>query len=72
MRGVSRRKGTVTTRRGNDAAAQDLVSRNFAAERANELWVADIERHEVLLDRVEVKGLHPWAVAAAHEKLRAA
>jgi hypothetical protein len=35
LHGVSRRKGTVTTRRGIDAAAADVVSRNFAAERAD-------------------------------------
>jgi putative transposase len=41
--GVSRRRGVVTTRRDKDARpAPDLVDRNFAAERANQLWVADI------------------------------
>jgi putative transposase len=42
--GVSRRRGVVvTTRRDRDARpAPDLVDRNFAAERANQLWVADI------------------------------
>lgn len=41
--GVSRRRGVVTTRRDKEARpAPDLVDRNFAAERANQLWVADI------------------------------
>jgi putative transposase len=41
--GVSRRRGVVTTRRDKDARpAPDLVDRNFKAERANQLWVADI------------------------------
>jgi putative transposase len=41
--GVSRRRGVVTTRRDKEARpAPDLVDRNFTAERANQLWVADI------------------------------
>jgi len=41
--GVSRRRGVITTRRDRDACpAPDLVDRNFAAERRNQLWVADI------------------------------
>ncbi len=41
--GASRRGGVVTTRRDKDARpAPDLVDRNFTAERANQLWVADI------------------------------
>jgi len=28
-------------------------------------WVDESVRHEALFDRVEVKGLHRWAVAAA-------
>jgi putative transposase len=41
--GVSRRRGVVTTRRDKDARpAPDLVERDFTAERANQLWVADI------------------------------
>jgi hypothetical protein len=43
----------------------DLVHREFAAPAANRLWVADIERHEALLNRVEVGDLHRRAVAAA-------
>ena len=41
--GASRRRGVLTTRRNKDARpAPDLVERNFTAERANQLWVADI------------------------------
>ena len=41
--GVSRRRGVVTTRRDKDARpAPDLVDRAFTAERANQLWVADL------------------------------
>lgn len=43
LQGVTRRKGTFTTVRDRDARpAPDLVSRNFAAQRADWLWVADI------------------------------
>jgi putative transposase len=43
LRGVSRRKSTVTTRRDRSARpAPDLVDRQFAADKANALWVADI------------------------------
>jgi transposase InsO family protein len=41
--GVSRRRGVITTRWDRDARpAPDLVDRNFAADRPNQLWVADI------------------------------
>jgi putative transposase len=43
LAGVSRRKGTVTTRRDRSARpAPDLVDRQFVADRPNALWVADI------------------------------
>ena len=43
LAGVSRRKSTVTTRRSRLARpAPDLVDRQFAADKPNELWVADI------------------------------
>ncbi len=54
------------------SADPDLVRRRFTASAPNELWIADIERHEALFYRVEVKGLHPRVVAAARAKLRAA
>lgn len=43
LRAISRRKFTTTTRRDRSARpAPDLVDRNFKAEEANRLWVADI------------------------------
>jgi putative transposase len=43
LAGVSRRKGTRTTRRDREARpAPDLVERNFVAERPDRLWVADV------------------------------
>ena len=54
---VKRLRGVVT--------ADDLVNRKFHRVRSNELWGYDFERHEALLNRVEVKGLHRRAVAAA-------
>ena len=43
LRGVSRRRFVVTTRRDEAARpAPDLVERRFAAEAPNQLWVADI------------------------------
>ena len=43
LQGVSRRRSTVTTRRDRSARpARDLVDRQFVADTANALWVADI------------------------------
>lgn len=43
LRGVSRRRFVVTTKRSeSEGAAPDLVERNFTADRPNRLWVADI------------------------------
>ncbi len=43
LRGVSRRKYAVTTRRAKKARpAPDLVQRNFTADSPDRLWVADI------------------------------
>ncbi len=43
LEGVSRRRKVMTTQRAADARpAPDLVDRQFVAERANQLWVADI------------------------------
>jgi putative transposase len=43
LAGVSRRKGTITTRRNPHARpAPDLVERCFVADGPNHLWVADI------------------------------
>lgn len=50
----------------------DLVQRDFTAEAPNQLWLADIERHEALLNRAVVKGHRLRSVAADRVKLRAA
>ena len=42
----------------------DLVDRRFTVDEPDRLWVTDIERHEALWNRVEVRGLHLPAVAA--------
>jgi putative transposase len=43
IEGVTRRKGTFTTRRDKDARpAPDLIERNFAVAARDQLWVADI------------------------------
>jgi len=43
LAGVSRRKGTITTRRDTEQPpAPDLVARNFTAAGPDQLWVADI------------------------------
>ena len=43
LAGVSRRRGTRTTRRDAEARpAPDLVERDFTAEKPDRLWVADI------------------------------
>jgi putative transposase len=42
LAGVSRRKFVTTTVRDGSRQAPDLVARNFAAERPDLLWVADI------------------------------
>jgi hypothetical protein len=46
-------------------ATKDLVNRQFQADRPNQLWVCDMERHEALLSRVEVGDLRRRVVAAA-------
>jgi transposase InsO family protein len=48
-----------------DQVAADLVDRAFVRSRPNQLWLTDIERHEALSDREEVKDLVRRVVAAA-------
>jgi transposase InsO family protein len=48
-----------------DLIAKGLVDRDFARSEPNQLWVTDIERHEALLNRVEVGDLRRRVVAAA-------
>src|SRR5438045_6998975 len=57
LRGVVRGKKSVRTTVGDEAAARpaDLVKRQFRAAAPNVLWVADLERHEALLNREEMK-----------------
>ncbi len=52
-------------RRPGPPVHDDLVGREFTAEAPNTLWFTDIERHEALLNRVEVGDLHRRVVAAA-------
>ncbi len=66
VQGVKRSRKVLTTK--SDPAAvkpADPVQRKFHATAPRRLWVADIERHEALLNRVEVKDLHCRAVVAA-------
>ncbi len=65
LRGISRSKGPRTTVPGTGPDTRpDLVERAFTAERLDQLWVADIERHEALLNLAVVKG-HRWRPVAA-------
>lgn len=59
----ARRRGRQ--RKPGPPVHDDLVGRKFTAARPNLLWFTDIERHEALLNRVEVGGLHRRVVAAA-------
>jgi putative transposase len=62
VRGKTRR---TTTPDETAARPADLVDRDFAAQRPNQLWVADLERHEALSDRAVVKGHRLGLVAAS-------
>lgn len=42
LQGASRRRFVVTTRRGKERPAPDLVQRDFSASGPDRLWVADI------------------------------
>ncbi len=53
-------------------AHDDLVRRRFTADAPNVVWLADIERHEALLNPAVVKGHRHVLVAASALKLRAA
>jgi putative transposase len=73
LRGISRAKGPRTTVPGTGPdTRKDLVKRAFTADRPDQLWVADIERHEALLNRAVMKGHRLRLVAASRKKLRAA
>jgi putative transposase len=73
LRGISRDKGPRTTVPGSGPDTRpDLVDRAFTAPAQDRLWVADIERHEALLNRAVVKGHRLRSVVAGWVKLRAA
>jgi putative transposase len=66
LQGLSRAKGPRTTIPGTGPDTRpDLVERAFTATGPDQLWVADIVRHEALSNRVEVGDLRRRAVAAA-------
>ncbi|WP_344586622.1 IS3 family transposase [Actinomadura vinacea] len=70
IQGIHRRRGRRN--QVNEATEEDLVSRDFAVDAPDLLWVTDIERHEALTNRAVVKGHRPWSVAAGRVKQRAA
>jgi len=73
IRGARRSKRVRTTRRDHGAGRHpDLVERRFTATEPNRLWVTDLERHEALLNRAEVRDLRGPPVAAGGCKLGAA
>lgn len=65
MGALRHRKVRTTVARPSDPRPEDLVDRDFTAPAPNLVWVTDFERHEALLNRVEVRDLHCRAVAAA-------
>jgi hypothetical protein len=67
-----RKRRGLTRRRPGVAPHPDLVGRRFSAPQPDRLWVADIERHEALLDRAVMKGHRRQPVAAGWLKLGAA
>jgi len=74
LRGIRREKRRRTTIAdgAETERPEDLVKRRFVAEAPNQLWVADLVRHEALFDRVVMEGHHRRGVAASWLKLRAA
>jgi putative transposase len=72
LRGLTRARGPRTTVPGPGRDTRpDLVERAFTATGPDQLWVADIVRHEAPWIRVEVRDLHRRVVAAARLELRA-
>jgi putative transposase len=61
---VSARKRGLSRKTG-PPVHDDLVNRQFTADRPGQLWLTDIERHEALSNRVGVRDLHRRVVAAA-------
>ena len=72
-RGKAQEAGSAGPRRPCAVADKHGVIRDeFNADAPNRLWVADIERHEALLNRAVVEDHRRRAVAAGVVKLRAA
>ena len=65
LAGVRRGRRVRTTIPGQGPRAGDLVGRRFNPPAPDRLWVADFERHEALLNRVEVGDLRRRVVVAA-------
>lgn len=61
---VTKKWKSTTVRVPGVRVAEGLLDRDFAAGAPNRCWVADVERHEALYDRAEMKGLRLCAVAA--------
>ena len=73
LRGVVRGpRVKTTTPVATLACPADRVNREFQAPRPNNLWLADLERHEALLNLVAVRDHRHRPVAAGRLKLRAA
>jgi putative transposase len=74
LQGCRRGRIWVRTTEADDRLDRpaDLVERQFRAPAPNRLWVADLERHEVLLNPAVVRGHRLRLVAAGRVKLRAA
>jgi len=60
-----RRRHGCTVRDLQAEPYHDLVDRDFVVDGPDEIWCTDVERHEALLNRVEVGDLHRRVVAAA-------
>jgi putative transposase len=74
LQGCRRGRTWVRTTTGDKRLERpaDLVEGQFRAPAPNRLWVADLERHEVLPNRAVLKGHRRVLVAAGASKLRAA
>jgi putative transposase len=59
-----RRRGGCTRRDLGAQPSDDLVNRAFDPAQPDRLWVMDVERHEALLNREEVRDLLHRTVAA--------
>ena len=65
LQGIRRGRFKRTTiQEGTAPWPADLMNRDYSASRPNQLWVADIERHEALSNRAVVKGHRLQPVAA--------